>query len=98
MRTYFGHYIPDHPDDEPLPAKATFGEAAIELLKLHPTPWIIGQMNAEGVVVKDSCGHSVFEEWFGDVPDEISGNVVAKYISDRHALARFLVEWSSRLP
>ena len=69
--------------------------AARCLLDLHPTPWRIDQANATGVVVLDSCGRSVFEEWFGDAPDETPGSVIADYIADRHALAQFLVEWSS---
>ncbi|MFT3828609.1 MAG: hypothetical protein QM691_02780 [Opitutaceae bacterium] len=69
--------------------------SADELLKLHPAPWVIDQMNTSGVVVNDCCGRPVFEEWFGDIPDEIRGGVVEAYIASRHALARFLVDWAS---
>ena len=68
---------------------------AEQLVRRHPLPWSIDQMNAAGVLVVDSRGESVFEEWFGECPDELSGERFAEYVEDRHLFALWLIEWAS---
>lgn len=52
-------------------------------------------MNDAGVLVVDSHGESVFEEWFGECPDELSGSQFAEYVERRHIFALWLTEWAS---
>lgn len=68
---------------------------AEQLVSRHPLPWSIDQMNAAGVLVVDSRGESVFEEWFGECPDELSGERFAEYVEGRHLFALWLIEWAS---
>ena len=66
-----------------------------KLLARHPLPWSVDQMNSSGVLVVDSRGESVFEEWFGECPAELNGERFSEYVEDRHLFALWLTEWAS---
>ncbi len=66
--------------------------AALEFLsEICPLPFTLEQDNSRGVCVKDNRGAIIFNEMFGDFPDESNANQREQWIRQARALAHFLI-------